>query len=58
MTRNKARNMLSDVIRRIDYDIWKQQFNKDTAEEDQDVDLNFNDLLDFVEGYYLNYHDE
>lgn len=55
MTRRKARNMLSDVIQRIDYDIWKQQFNRETAEKDQDVDFNFNDLLDFIEGYYLIY---
>lgn len=41
--------MLDAVIQHIDYDIWKERFNEDTAEFDQNADANMEELIDIVE---------
>lgn len=43
--------MLNELIQHIDYDIWEDRYNEDTAEYGQDVDLNFDELIDIVEEF-------
>lgn len=51
MSRQKIREMLSDIISEIDYDIWKESYNEDTAEEPELVEANFECLIPIVEKY-------
>lgn len=45
----KTRKILNAVIEHLDYDMWKERFNEETCEYGQDVDTNFDELIDVVE---------
>lgn len=49
MDKALIRKVLSGVIEHLDYDIWKERFNFETAEYGQDPDSNFDELIDVVE---------
>ena len=42
---------ISDVVRRIDYDIWKDAFNPETAEEPEFVEGNIEELENVIRSY-------
>ena len=50
MDREVLRKVLSAVIENVDYDIWKERFNEDTAEYGLDVDAEFDEIIDIAEG--------
>lgn len=49
MDKATTRKVLSAVIEHLDYDVWKERFNEETCEYGQDVDTNFDELIDVVE---------
>lgn len=48
------RKILDAVIEQVDYDIWKQRFNEDTAEYGINVDDEFDELIDIAEDVLEN----
>jgi len=53
MIDEKIKEMISDIVSEIDYDIWKDSYNKETAEEPDLVDDNINTLVNIVKKYFL-----
>jgi hypothetical protein len=48
MTDEQIKAMLSDIVCEIDYDIWKEMYNKESAEDPEEVDMYYNRLLPIV----------
>lgn len=49
MDKDVIRKMLDEVIKHIDYDVWKERYNEDTAEYGQNAEANMEELIDIVE---------
>ncbi len=41
MTDDQIRAMLSDIVESVDYDIWKGEYNEETAEAEDQVKYNY-----------------
>lgn len=48
MNEQQIRAMISDIVCEVDYDIWKEMFNLDTAEEPEKVEDNYANLIQIV----------
>jgi len=49
----QIRAMLSDIVEEVDYDIWKEMYNPDTAEFSEDVDTYYFALVQIVKKYIV-----
>lgn len=49
MDKKKLRKALSEVLQHVDYDIWKDQFNVETAEYGTDAEANMDELVSIFE---------
>jgi hypothetical protein len=49
MDKDKLRAVLGAVIQHIDYDMWKNKYNEETVEYGEDVDTNFEEIIDVAE---------
>ena len=43
--------MVCQIVKSVDYDIWKDAYNPETAEEPEFVDGNVDALVDVVQSY-------
>lgn len=48
MTKGDIRRMLLEVIKTLDYDLWKY-FNEETSEDFDDAELQMEDLIEIVQ---------
>lgn len=48
---NETKEMVLDIVAEISYDIWKESYNKETAEEPDLVEDNVQKLVDIVNKY-------
>ena len=54
MNEQQTKAMLSDIICEVDYDIWKEMYNPDTAEEPELVVENYSRLTRIVRDHFDN----
>jgi len=52
MDRELMKKMLGAVIQHMDYDLWKNKYNEETLEYGEDLDTNFDEILDVAEDVF------
>jgi hypothetical protein len=50
MDRELLKKIASAIVEHADYDIWKEQYNVDTAGYGVDAESNLEELVDIAEG--------
>lgn len=51
MTDERIMSMISDLVQKVDYDIWKQMFEEDCMEDPEMAEQNRATLLKIVKKY-------
>lgn len=58
MSEELIRDMLSDIVNELDYDLWKSMFNENCIEDPEDNEDLLKRLVSIVHGHLGNAKDE
>ena len=51
MDLKEAKSLIAEIVSSVDYDIWKDTYNPDTVEDEEDCEKKTDELLEILSRY-------